>query len=141
MPSATVTAASASRTFRDSRVTSGPMPSPGTTAIRIGRVALRFEREKRREELAAAGVVAQVAVSEIGKDLDYYRLTRQFFEYTSEDERLRFLDALFAVTIGDGHASEEEIEEIRTISHGLLLSHDQFIAAKLKVPRDQRTNA
>ncbi len=89
---------------------------------------------------AAAGVVAQVAVSEIGKDLDYYRLTRQFFESTAEDERVRFLDALFAVTIGDGHASEEEIEEIRTISHGLLLSHDQFIAAKLKVPRDLRTN-
>ena len=90
--------------------------------------------------LAAAGVVAQVAVSEIGKDLDYYRLTRQFFESTSEDERLRFLDALFAVTIGDGHATEEEIEEIRAISHGLLLTHDQFIAAKLKIPRELRTN-
>jgi uncharacterized tellurite resistance protein B-like protein len=90
--------------------------------------------------LAAAGVVAQVAVSEIGKGLDYYRLTRQFFESTSEDERLRFLDALFAVTIGDGHATEEEIEEIRAISHGLLLTHDQFIAAKLKIPRELRTN-
>ena len=41
--------------------------------------------------LAAAGVVAQVAVSEIGKDLDYYRLTRQFFESTS---KLRFPDLL-----------------------------------------------
>ncbi len=90
--------------------------------------------------LAAAGVVAQVAVSEIGKDLDYYRLTRQFFESTSEDERLHFLDALFVITVGDGHASEEEIEEIRTISYGLLLSHDQFIAAKLKIPRELRTN-
>src|ERR1700690_4651457 len=45
--------ASAPSTFRASRVTSGPMPSPGTTAIRIGRLALRFEREKRREQLAA----------------------------------------------------------------------------------------
>lgn len=90
--------------------------------------------------LAAAGVVAQIAVSEIGKDLDYYRLSRQFFESTSEDERVRFLDALFAVTTGDGHTSEEEIEEVRAIAMGLLLSHEQFIAAKLKVPRDLRTN-
>jgi uncharacterized tellurite resistance protein B-like protein len=90
--------------------------------------------------LTAAGVVAEVAVSDIGKDLDYYRVTRQFFECTSEDERLRFLDALFAVTTGDGHATEEEIEEIRAISHGLLLSHDQFIAAKLRVPRNLRIN-
>src|SRR5664279_5227446 len=51
MPSATV--ANAPNTFRASRVTSGPMPSPGTTAIRIWRLALRFEREKRREQLAA----------------------------------------------------------------------------------------
>jgi uncharacterized tellurite resistance protein B-like protein len=90
--------------------------------------------------LAAAGVVAEVAVSEIGKDLDYYRLSRQFFESTSEEERVRFLDTLFAVTISDGHATEEEIEEIRAIANGLLLSHQQFIAAKLKVPRNLRTN-
>jgi uncharacterized tellurite resistance protein B-like protein len=90
--------------------------------------------------LAAAGVVAEVAVSEIGKDLDYYRLSRQFFESTSEEERVHFLDALFAVTISDGHATEEEIEEIRAITNGLLLSHQQFIAAKLKIPRDLRRN-
>ena len=89
---------------------------------------------------AAAAVVAEVAVSEIGKDLDYYRLSRQFFESTTEDERVRFLDVLFAVTVSDGHATDEEIEEIRAISNGLLLSHDQFIAAKLKVPRDLRMN-
>ena len=87
---------------------------------------------------AAAAVVAEVAVSEIGKDLDFYRLSRQFFESTTEDERVRFLDVLFAITISDGHASDEEIEEIRTIANGLLLSHEQFIAAKLKVPRDLR---
>ena len=90
--------------------------------------------------LAAASVVAEVAVSDIGKDLDYYRLSRQFFESTSEDERVRFLDALFAVTTGDGHATDEEIEEIRAIAMGLLLSHDQFIEAKLKVPRELRMN-
>jgi uncharacterized tellurite resistance protein B-like protein len=89
---------------------------------------------------AAAAVVAEVAVSAISKDLDYYRLSREFFDATTEDERVRFLDALFAVTISDGHATDEEIEEIRAISNGLLLSHDQFIAAKLRVPRELRIN-
>ena len=89
---------------------------------------------------AAAGVVTEVAVSAIGKDLDYYRLSRQFFECTSEDERVRFLDSLFAITTSDGHTTDEEIEEIRTIANGLLLSHQQFIAAKLKIPRDLRMN-
>jgi uncharacterized tellurite resistance protein B-like protein len=88
----------------------------------------------------AAAVVAEVAVSAISKDLDYFRLSREFFEATTEDERVRFLDALFAITIGDGHATEEEIEEIRVISNGLLLSHDQFIAAKLRIPRELRMN-
>ena len=85
-------------------------------------------------------LVAEVALSDISKDLDYYRLTRQFFECTIEGERLRFLDMLFAVTASDGRAANEEIEEIRTIANGLLLTHQQFIDAKLKVPRIQRAN-
>ena len=85
-----------------------------------------------------ATLIAEAAGSEISKDIDYYRLTREFFEATTEDERVRFLDVLFAVAAGDGQASFEEIEEIRTISQGLLLSHRQFIDAKLKVPADKR---
>ena len=87
-----------------------------------------------------AAVVVEMAASEVSKGMDYYRLTRQFFEVTSEDERLRFLDTLFAVAAGDGQASFEEIEEIRTISSGFLLSHQQFIAAKLKLPNSQRVD-
>jgi uncharacterized tellurite resistance protein B-like protein len=85
-----------------------------------------------------AALVAEVAVSEIGKGLDYFRLSRQFFECTTEDERVRFLDVLFAVTTSDGRASYAEIEEIRTIANGLKLTHQQFIAAKLKVPAELR---
>lgn len=81
-----------------------------------------------------AAVVAKAAAANIRSDLDYYRLTRAFFEATSEDERVRFLDVLFAVTTSDGQASYEEIEEIRQIASGLLLTHQQFIDAKLKVP-------
>ena len=43
----------------------------------------------------AATLVAEVAIDEISKDLDYYRLTRQFFERTTEIERVGFLDVLF----------------------------------------------
>lgn len=88
----------------------------------------------------AAALVAEVAVDEISKDLDYYRLTRRFFECTTEVERVRFLDVLFAVADADGQVSYEETEEIRTISKMLKLTHRQFIDAKLKVPRQQRTS-
>ena len=87
-----------------------------------------------------ASVVAEAALSEIGKGMDYFRLTRQFFECTTEDERLRFLDVLFGITAADGGATFEEIEEIRSISNVLKLTHQQFIDAKLKIPRELRAD-
>jgi len=87
---------------------------------------------------AEAALVSEVAVSDIVKGLDYFRLTRQFFDSTTEEERVCFLDVLFAITTSDGQASFDEIEEIRRISSGLLLTHKQFIDAKQKVPRDKR---
>jgi uncharacterized tellurite resistance protein B-like protein len=85
-----------------------------------------------------AGLVAEVAISEISKGLDYYRLSREFFLSTSEEERLRFLDALFSVADGDGRVSYDEIEEIRSIANGLKCTHRQFIDAKLRIPRERR---
>jgi len=87
-----------------------------------------------------AALVAEMAVSAITKGLDFYRMSRQFFESTSEAERVQFLDVLFAVADGDGHVSYEETEEIRTIATGLKLTHKQFINAKLKIPRERRAN-
>lgn len=87
-----------------------------------------------------AALVAESAVSTITKGLDYYRLSRRFFESTTEDERVRFMDALFAVADADGRVSHEEIEEIRTISMVLKMTHKQFIDAKLKIPRERRAN-
>ncbi len=86
----------------------------------------------------AAAVAAKAAEANVQADLDYYRLTRAFFETTSEEERVRFLDVLFAVTTSDGQAAYHEVEEIRQIALGLLLTHQQFIDAKLKVPKDLR---
>jgi uncharacterized tellurite resistance protein B-like protein len=87
-----------------------------------------------------ATLVAEVAVSDISKGLDYFRLCREFFTSTTADERLSFLDILFAVAVADGFASFEEIEEIRTIANGLKLTHQQFIDAKLKIPREKRVD-
>jgi uncharacterized tellurite resistance protein B-like protein len=87
-----------------------------------------------------AALVAESAVSAITKGLDYYRMSRRFFESTTEDERVHFMDALFAVADGDEGVSYEEIEEIRTIATVLKLHHSQFIDAKLKIPRDRRAN-
>jgi uncharacterized tellurite resistance protein B-like protein len=87
-----------------------------------------------------AAVVAEAALSEISKGMDYFRLTRQFFELTSEAERVGFLDVLFAVTAADGGTTFEEIEEIRSIANVLKLTHQQFIDAKLKIPRELRAD-
>ncbi len=88
----------------------------------------------------AAGLVVDVATNEIGKDIDYYRLSREFFESTTEAERLAFTEALFAIAAEDGFVTNEEIEEIRTIGLVLKLTHKQFIDAKLTVPREKRAN-
>ena len=87
-----------------------------------------------------ASIVAEAALSEISKGMDYFRLTRQFFECTTEEERLGFLDVLFAITAADGGATFEEIEEIRSIANVLKLTHQQFIDAKLKIPRELRAD-
>jgi uncharacterized tellurite resistance protein B-like protein len=83
----------------------------------------------------AAAFVAEVAVSEAALEVDYFRLTREFFACTSAEERARLLDILFAVAAADGEVSFAETEEIRRISSGLKLSHKQFINAKLKATR------
>jgi len=85
----------------------------------------------------AAEFVAEAAVSEVIAGMDYFRLTRQFFEATTPDERAGFLDVLFVVADADGRVSYDEIEEIRSIARSLKLSHGQFIDAKVRIP-DQR---
>lgn len=87
-----------------------------------------------------ADLVAEVAALEISRGMDPYRLSRRFFESTSEQERLEFLDVLFAVADGDDYVSYEEIEEIRIIATVLKLRHRQFIDAKLRIPRERRSN-
>jgi uncharacterized tellurite resistance protein B-like protein len=86
----------------------------------------------------AAIIVVEVAISDVATNMDYFRLAREFFSCTTEQERVQFLDVLFAVADADGRVSHEEIEQIRLISRHLKLTHQQFIDAKLKIPRMRR---
>ena len=83
----------------------------------------------------AAAFVAEVAVSEAALEVDYFRLTREFYACTTAEERAQILDVLFAVAAADGEISFAETEEIRRIASGFKLSHKQFINAKLKASR------
>ncbi len=89
---------------------------------------------------SSAAFVTQVAISEVSADLDYYRLCREFFDTTREEERLAFLQTLFAVAASDGMATHDELEEIRTIANSLKIPHSQYIRAKLTIPRDKRAS-
>ena len=84
--------------------------------------------------------VAEVAISEVSAEMDFLRLVRELSKEITPDEGDRLLYLLFAVADADGFVSEEEIEEIYKISYNLNLSHRQFIAAKMRIPRDRRAS-
>jgi len=82
---------------------------------------------------AEAQVVTDISCHRILKGLDYFRLTRGFFECTTIDARRSFLVCLFKVANASDKVSNDEIEEIRKISGALKLTHKDFIAAKLTI--------
>lgn len=82
--------------------------------------------------------IANIAVSSLDTTYDYFRMTREFYEETTPEERIAFLDVLFNIAASDGQATFNEIEEIRLVSRGLNLPNETFINAKLKIPREQR---
>ncbi len=86
----------------------------------------------------AANLLAGIACGRSTKGLDYLRLAHTFFEVTSIEERQRFLGTLFRVANASEGTSHDEIEEIRRIGKSLKLSHQDFIAAKLTVPSEDR---
>jgi uncharacterized tellurite resistance protein B-like protein len=75
--------------------------------------------------------LVDIALDEIAKGLDFYRLTRQFYLKTDPDERQQFVTSLFKIAMADGNLSHDETEEIRHIARGLKLAHRQMIRAKL----------
>lgn len=85
----------------------------------------------------AAAFVANVAVSSLDVNYDYYRMTREFATSTTLEERQGFLVALFVIAGADKNVSFEETEEIRLVSRGINVTHQDFIDAKLKAKSNQ----
>jgi len=85
-----------------------------------------------------ADVIVEMSRTRIIHGLDLVRLTTGFCNYTTIDERKAFLRCLFAIANAAEQTSYAEIEEIRRIAKALELPHQEFIDAKLTIPRHQR---
>jgi uncharacterized tellurite resistance protein B-like protein len=80
-----------------------------------------------------ATLVAEAAIEESKANLDPYTLTYTFAQSTTVEERVRFLDALFAVAAADGGISSEESAEISRIANAIRLEQRHFVEAKRRV--------
>jgi len=83
-------------------------------------------------------LVAEITHHRIFRGLDSVRLVKRFKELTTREERKEFLHCLFEVANAADQTSFEEIEEIRSIVKGLDLTHQDFLDAKLAIPREDR---
>jgi len=85
-----------------------------------------------------AKLVVDISHHRVFRGLDGVRLVKGFNRWTTLSERRDFLRCLFAVANAADQTSFEEIEEIRSIAKGMELSHQDFINAKLSIPREDR---
>ena len=85
-----------------------------------------------------ARLVTEMSHSRIMHGLDLVRLTRGFCHYTTIEERKAFLRCLFAIANAAKDTSHAEIEAIRQIATSFELPHQEFIEAKLTIPRQDR---
>ncbi len=101
----------------------------GVTAVVVERWSVSVE---------VAQLVAELTCEEATRMLDFPRIAYNYFSCTTHEERQQFLVTLFRIANVCQGTSHDEIEEIRQIASVLKLSHDDFIAAKLTVPREDR---
>jgi uncharacterized tellurite resistance protein B-like protein len=80
-----------------------------------------------------ATFLVDVAMSQQPADLDGFRLADGFAAVSDYDERAQLVDSLFAIAAADGAVNNDEIETIRTVANTLVVTHERFIEAKLKV--------
>ena len=85
-----------------------------------------------------AGLIVEMSRARIMHGLDLVRLTTGFCRYTTIEERKAFLRCLFAIVNAAEDTSHAEIEAIRHLAKALELPHQEFIEAKLTIPRQDR---
>ena len=85
-----------------------------------------------------ARLITEMSHARIMHGLDLVRLTRGFCDHTTIEERKAFLRCLFAIANAAEDTSHAEIETIRQIAKSFELPHQEFIEAKLTIPRQDR---
>jgi len=85
-----------------------------------------------------AKLLTDIVRNRVAEGIDYYHLTRCFYEQTTIKERRQFIKCLFKIANASEQTSLDEIEEIRKIAKFLKVSHSDFIEAKLTIPRADR---
>ena len=72
-------------------------------------------------------------VEEQGREgFDFHEVVTEINRLTSYNDRLRFMDCLFAIAVADGEMAHEETEEIRRITKAMRIPHNIFIQAKVR---------
>lgn len=95
--------------------------------------AIRKELETRgRFEDETLDVLVSIIQEESVRGLDRYRLITEYAEGCTDSDRRELLDLLFMVAAADGALTHAELEELRSISSALHLSHKQYIDAKIR---------
>ena len=79
-----------------------------------------------------AKIVATVAKEQhnVFSGIDDYRVSKEFSQMASVQQRYELMRSLFAVAASDGSISNEESDVVRMISNELNLSHKEFIALR-----------
>ncbi len=85
-----------------------------------------------------ARLITEMSHARIMHGLDMVRLTTGFCHHTTIEERKSFLRCLFAIANAAEDTSHDEIEAIRQIAKSFELPHQEFIKAKLTIPRQDR---
>lgn len=82
-------------------------------------------------------IVTQMAVKHIKEmaGLENHLYVLPLRELLTRDERYQILQSLFLVAASDGNVESLESEEIRTITKGLELSGQHFLAARAEVSK------
>ncbi len=83
-------------------------------------------------------IFTKISCERAVKGLDESRLAREFFDCTSHDERLKFLDCLFKVANASDRTSPDEMKEIERVSGFLKISHEEYKEAMHRIPREDR---
>ena len=66
------------------------------------------------------------------KDFDFHEVVSEINQLTTYNDRLNFMEGLFAVAAADGEIAHDEAEEIRRITKAMRIPHNVFIEAKVR---------